>query len=261
MYRIGRLSNGENQMHLLYLDASGDPGWCPPHGRSRTKWYVLAGLSLEEKLWKQADQNITDVLAKHGLQWLTDFRELRLSTILAGAHPYETLDIARRRALVNDIFTLVVNLKPVLFYSAIDKVKHRTQYGVRAFSPHVWAFQLICPRFHKYLERIDGRGIFVMDPEETKHDAKLKELIKNARQQGIVLTSSFNPYLSNTQLPRIIESVLFVQSQDSPGIQLADFCSHAIWKHYERSMSLRYKQIAGLLDTFSGTVYGSKVWP
>jgi len=248
-------------MHLLYLDASGDPGWPPPYGMSRTKWYVLAGLSLEENLWKKADESVRSILNKHNLNWLTDFRELRLSTILAGAHPFETLGRGNRRILVDDIFNLVANLKPVLFYSAIDKAKHYAKYGANAYSPHVWAFQLICPRFHKYLERVDGLGIFVMDPEERKHDAKLKELIKNAKQQGIVLTSSFNPFLSNTQLPRIIESVLFVQSQDSPGIQLADFCSHATWKYYERGMKLRYNQIAGLLDNAGGTVYGSKVWP
>jgi hypothetical protein len=190
-----------------------------------------------------------------------DFRELRLSTILAGAHPFDVITKGQRRALVDDIFKLIVSLKPVLFYAAINKMKHRAMYGVKAYSPHVWAFQLICPRFHKYLERVDGLGIFVMDPEETKHDAKLKELIQNAKQHGIVLKSSFNPFLSNTQLPRIIESVLFVQSQDSPGIQLADFCSHAIWKYYERDMKLRYNQIKGLLDNADGVVYGSKSWP
>ncbi len=248
-------------MHLLYLDASGDSGWPPPYGKSRTNWYVLSALSLEESLWKKADEGVRDVLTNHGLQWLTNFRELRLSTILAGATPYDKMGRTQRSKLIDDVFNLVLSLKPVLFYSAIDKAKHKSQYLDIALSPHVWALQLICPRFHKYLLRVDGYGILVMDPEETRKDAKLKELIKNAKQQGIVLKSSFNPFLSDTQLPRLIESVLFVDSHDSPGIQLADFCSHAIWKYYERGMRYRYNQISKLLDSHGGNVYGSIVWP
>jgi len=248
-------------MHFLYLDASGDPGWCPPVGRSATKWYVLLGLSFEESVWEKAHQKTKEIVNAHLPFPLANLRELRYSSLLAGAPPYDQMTPLQRKNLADDLFALILDLKPVLFAAAIQKEKHRAQYGVNALSPSVWALQLIAPRFHKYLLRIDARGIFIMDAEETKKDAKLKELIQTAREHGIVLKSSFRPFLGNTKLPRIIESVLFEDSRESPGLQLADFCSHAVWKHFERGKSYRFNQIYPLFDSHGGVVYGLKTWP
>jgi len=248
-------------MHFLYLDASGDPGWCPPVGKSSTKWYVLLGLSLEESVWEKAHQKTKEIVNAHLPILLTNLRELKYSSLLAGAPPYDQMTPLQRRNMGDDLFALILDLKPVLFAAAIQKEKHRALYGANALSPSTWALQLIAPRFHKYLLRIDARGIFIMDAEETKKNGKLKELIQTAREHGIVLKSSFHPFFTDTKLPRIIESVLFEDSRESPGLQLADFCCHAVWKNFERSMSQRFNQIYPLFDNHNGVVYGLKVWP
>ncbi len=246
-------------MHLLYLDASGDSVWPPPYGPSPNRWYVLLGLSLEENAWIQAHEKTTSLLRKF-LPSVTP-RELKYSALIAGAPPYEKLSRLQRKELADAVFGLILELKPVLFAAAIDKLSHKRQYGGNAYSPHVWALQLIAPRFHKYLDRIKALGIFVMDAEERKRDTMLKELIQDAREQGIVLKTPYRPLLTNTNLPRIIESVLFAKSDDSPGLQLADFAGHAVWRHFERKQSDRYNQIYRLFDENMGEVYGLRVWP
>ncbi|MEI2763321.1 hypothetical protein [Methanothrix soehngenii] len=52
-------------MYTLYLDASGDPGWCPPDGKSNTAWYVLGGLILETNLIDDMDTGVKDILEEY----------------------------------------------------------------------------------------------------------------------------------------------------------------------------------------------------
>jgi hypothetical protein len=255
-------------MHFLYLDASGDPGWPPPYGKSRTKWYVLAGLSLVENRWSSIHDQIKSQLESSLGFTLGDFRKLRLTTILSRAPPYDQMDKNEVESFVEAIFDVLIRNKPRLFAAAVNKRAHYEKYklpihppSTRALPAHLWALQLIAPRFHKYLDRIDALGIFVMDTEERTRQRQLQKLIVDARDSGIVLKSPFKPGLTDTNLPRLIESVLFVDSQVSLGVLLADFCSHAIWRKLEKGQDRWHRKILQLFDEYQGRVYGYKQWP
>jgi len=247
-------------MHLLYLDASGDPGWPPPYGRSNNKWYVLAGICLEEKTWDPVNEEFKQLVEKYFPDPSTKPGELKYSELHSGVPPYDQLSESERKQLADDIFELIIRWNPVLFATAINKKKHKERYGESAFSPVICSLRLIAPRFEKYLERIDGKGILVMDAEQSRREKKMRRLISEGRKYGIVLKSISNPFLTNTRLPRIVEGIMFVYSEDSPGIQLADFCSHATWLHFEKSKSDRFNQIEHLFDSHQGKIYGLKVW-
>jgi hypothetical protein len=249
-------------MQLLYLDASGDPGWCPPHGKSATTWYVLAGLSLNEEKWTSAHQQVDSLMQSYFGSRNISCREFRYSSLIPAAPPYDTLTPAERRNLADDIFELIRGLSPILFASAIHKNSHREKYGLNAISPKIWSLQLIAPRFDKFLSRTGSKGIMIMDQEETRKDRKLRELIQEARKRGIVLQSSIlpDPFRTDTKLPNLVESVMFVNSEDSPVIQLVDFCAHAVWNHFERNLSDRFNEIHHLFDSVGGSIYGLKVW-
>ena len=247
-------------MQLLYLDASGDPGWCPPVGKSTTRWYVLGGLALTEDKWSTAHEGVDKLIAKYFGSRDLSCRELRYSSLISAAPPYDSLTGLERKGLADETFNLILNLSPVLFSIPVDKLAHREKYGRNAISPKIWALQLIAPRFHKFLIRTDDRGIMIMDSEEKRKDRKLRELVKNARKMGIVLQATSDPFRTDTKLPNLIESVMFVDSDDSPLIQLVDFCSHAVWNHFERGLSDRFNQIHGLFDSAEGVVYGLRVW-
>ena len=249
-------------MHLLYLDESGDPGWPAPYGKSRTSWFVLAGLSLEDVQWKTVNEEYIRIVRKYFGRTCDNF-DLKYSALTSTypVPPYDQLDGNQKLNLSDDIFNLILEAKPVLIAIVIEKLKHKKQYGNRAHWPKLLALRFMAPRFHKFLERIESYGIFVMDEEERKSDKKLKGLVRRAREAGIVLQTPYDIYRTDTQLKNIVESVLFVPSEDSPGIPLADFCSHAIWIHFERNLSKRFKQIYPLFDNHDGIVYGLKIWP
>lgn len=248
-------------MHLLYLDESGDPAWPKPYGKSRNRWFVLTGLSLEESQWKNINDQFILILNKYFKSYNSFELKYSALTTKYGVPPYDQLKDIEKLHLADDIFNLILSIKPILFAIAIDKLKHKQMYENRAHWPKLLAMRFIAPRFHKYLERINGYGIFVMDEEERKSDKKLKEIIGKSREVGIVLQTPFDPFRTDTRLSRIIESVLFLPSEDSPGISLTDFCSHSIWLHFERGLNKRFNQIKHLFDNDKGTIYGLKIWP
>lgn len=257
-------------MYLLYLDASGDPGWPPITapglealgGKSSNRWYVLAGLCLDDTRWNAARDVARRLVEKYFAPPLPPSRELRYSSLLSGAAPYSKLSPADRSRLADEVFATLSGLNPVLFGIAIDKQRHRELHGGRAFSPDSWAIQLLCPRFHKFLERQKAFGVFMMDAEEKRKESRLWKTIEAGREDGIVLPGPSSPFRrTNTKLERLVENVLFLRSDTSDLIQFADCCSGAIWRHFELADSGRFKQIEPLFDRVGTSVYGLKVWP
>ena len=250
-------------VQLLYLDASGDPGWPPPAGRSRTRWYVLAGLSLDDEKWNMAHWRVDRILHDHFGTRNLQCRELRYSSLVSGVRPFDALTNIERRMLADDIFKLIGDLKPVLFAAAIDKTSHKARFGRDAISPKIWALQLVATRFDRHLSRKGTNGIMMMDAEEARKDRLLKELINESRRRGMIPQSPAleSQFAMKAKLTNLIESVLFVDSRDSPMIQLVDFCSYAIWNHFENRRSMRFEQLRRLFDSTDGDVHGLGIWP
>jgi len=84
-------------MHLLFVDESGDPGWCPPNGDSKTTWFVIGGLSIEETKWKIANKKINEIIKKYFPRSSLKCRELRYTTLIAGAPPYRELEPIKKK--------------------------------------------------------------------------------------------------------------------------------------------------------------------
>jgi hypothetical protein len=249
-------------VYLLYLDASGDPGWPRPDGKSSNKWYVLAGLCLDESRWSSARNVARKLVEKYFSSPLPPSRELRYSALLAGAPPYDRLSPTDRERLTDEVFATLTALDPVLFGIAIDKAGHRQKYRERAIPPDSWAMQLLCPRFHKFLERKDGLGVLMMDAEERRKEGRLWKTVERGREEGIVIRAGPLAYpRTNTKLERLVENVLFLRSDSSDLIQIADCCSGAIWRNFELSESSRFTQIKPLFDHVGDTMYGLKTWP
>lgn len=232
-------------------------------GKSSNRWYVLAGLCLDDSRWNPARDVARHIVGKYFNAPLPPSRELRYSSLLSGAPPYDRLSPADRIRLADEVFATLAVLNPVLFGVAVDKRAHRLKYGARALRPDSWAIQLLCPRFHKFLDRQNGLGVLMMDSEERRKESRLWKAVELGREGGIVIPSGpLAPYTrSNTKLERLVENVLFLKSDSSDLIQIADCCSGAIWRHVELGDSARFNQIQPLFDHVGTTVYGLKTWP
>ncbi len=256
-------------MFLLYLDASGDVGWCPPHGGSRTQYYVLGGLALREERWPDAFKGVNEIVEGHlrpkkgfkKLLWSPRSVELKYSALVHGSGPYDGLKDVEKKALADDVFNLIKSLRPTLFAIVVNKVKHKKKYGDRAFRPDHIGVRFIAPRFQKFLVRRRSYGMMLMDREQAPRERRLKKIIQDARAYGIVLQSPLDPYRTDTNLSRVVEDIAFLDSKESRLIQLADFVAHTVWVKHQWRRKDRFNQISPLFDSYQGRAYGIREWP
>ena len=92
------------EQYALYLDAAGDPGWPAPFGKSRTQWYVLAGLALNSKNDLDAKLAAEDLLEQYipdseRNKWPDRNYEIHYHDIIFGQNVFSHLQDFERKEL------------------------------------------------------------------------------------------------------------------------------------------------------------------
>lgn len=254
-----RLQFGEGRkIYTLYLDASGDPGWCQPYGNSDTKWYVLGGLALETNFIEDVDKGVRTILAEYSDLAGNVIPELKYSALNSGNpdYYYNCLEGFQRKRMADDVVSLLLESEPTLFAIAVNKNAHCRQY-INPYDPNLLAWRFMATKYDKFLTGKSDSGFMYMDKEDTRTNRDFDKLIADARENGIFLKGSSGKYNDgpNSNLTSI-KDIDFSNSEESPGIQLADFCAHIVWRSVERNQGNRFAEIRKLFDTF-----GIKRWP
>ncbi len=249
-------------MKLLYLDAAGDPGFPPPFGKSTSMHYVLAGLSIDAKDWAIGNEKLLEIKRNYFPNIEDSQIELKYSSLFNKIKPFDSLSGEQRKELADEIFDLILNLKPVLFAVVIDKLEHRKKY-VSAEKPNILAIRYMVPRFSMYLKRISDHGVMIYDSEEMHINKELRDFLLESRKTGVVLPHARirSPLSVQNRLYNIIETIFFIESHVSPIMQLVDFCAGTVFLKYERGKTDRFDQINNLFDSSQGKIYGLYEWP
>ena len=264
-------------MYICYIDESGTsaiPG--------NTSHFVLAGLSLPIWHWKDCDTEIAKIKAKYQLEindeihtaWIArpyleqiripNFKDLSYQQRRSQVNQYRRGELLRlqrsqarqykqtkknyskteayihlalkeRNDLLLELATAVGDWGFArLFAECVDKVHFdpsRTKYSL---DEH--AFDQLVSRFEAFLQHTETDsqqfGLLVHDNNHTvanKHTVLMKKFHAN----GTVWTSIKN----------IIETPLFVDSQLTSMVQIADLCSYALRRYLENNESLLFEQI------------------
>ncbi len=251
--------------YTLYLDACGDPGWCPPNGKSPIKHYVIGGLALTAASNLVANGEVERILNKYiPFSWSVSKykRELCYHHLIRGKGLYESLDHPQRLAMANEVFDLFLQLKPVLFSTVVDKERMKARYGVNAHDPKIYAIQATIHRFAMFLKRqTNGVGSVVMDSEEYRKDHLLQEMIRQFKSTGIIIRGWNYQPVHEEHLERILNTIAFSDSDLSSGIQLADVVCRTVWQNYESAKNQRFTQLAPLWNRDTYRIYEPSLVP
>lgn len=277
-------------MYLCYVDESGVPA-IP----GNTTHYILAGLAIPVDRWRDCDQALAAIKQKYGLvdaevhvAWLLrayreqdevagfakldwdarraavrSHRAAAIHSLLRAGNPlhrqvkknyektlaYTHLTRSERTALVSELANCVAGWGFArLFAECIDKVHFagRTQQK----TPDEQAFEQIVSRFEQYLQNM-GKGteprygLLIHDNNETvarRHTA----LMKSFHSQGTLWTG----------IRSLIETPLFVDSQLTGMIQVADLCGYALRRYLENGETALFEQVFKRADRIGETVVG-----
>jgi hypothetical protein len=250
-------------MYLLFLDASGHSEFPPPYGRGKDTYYVLAGLAIEHTRWFEAYTGLNQLCREYFPSCWSQI-EIHYGDLINRRGEWNRLTDIQRKEFADKIFNLVHSINPTLFAMVIDKVKHHDAY-ITPESPKQLAVRFMVPRFSKFLQRKKELGIMVYDSETITADRPLRDFLTQGRLQGVVMSANweFCPeaiFQTQNRLEGIIESIFFLESKNSPGIQITDFCAYAVWSQYEHKKGDRFKEIYDLFDKVGQNVYGLLVW-
>ena len=89
---------------------------------------------------------------------------------------------------------------------------------VNLFADLVSRFDLFLKR--RYREGFPSKGLIIADSRNSALSRALRKTILQFHETG-------TPWAT---MENVIESVLFLASHESPGLQLADLCSYAVWR-------------------------------
>ena len=135
-----------------------------------------------------------------------------------------------------------------MFAECVDKLHFDPNRAARSIDEQ--ALEQIVSRFEQYLENTEETGqrnfgLIVHDNNETvgkKHTTLMREF----HRQGTLWT----------QIPRIIETPLFVDSSLTSMVQVADLCSYALRRYLENKETDLFGRIFQRADRAHGRVVG-----
>ena len=257
-----------------------------------TSHYVLAGLSIPDDYWKHHHRQLEKVKRNYGLEdaeihvaWMmrkyleqqsihgfeSMTAERRRSEVHRKRHAellrlqkvnnrkgykqtkknykkteaYVHLTLGERRQTVTDIAELISDWGVVrLFAECIDKVHFDPV--ITNTTVHEQAFEQVVSRFERFLQNIQsGYGLLIHDNNQTVAK-RHTELMKTFLRKGTLWT----------QIEYVIETPMFVDSQLTSMVQLADLCAYAIRRYLENSETKLFDLVFQRADRVGETSVG-----
>ena len=108
-----------------------------------------------------------------------------------------------------------------------------------------WSFEQIASRFDFFLRRrysrydAPSKGIIVADENRGSLAQTLKRHYRHVQQHG---------HRWGHPVYNLVETVFFLQSEDSPGVQLADLCASGVWRFVTRNETSVINKIRDYFD-------------
>ncbi|MCR9221347.1 MAG: DUF3800 domain-containing protein [Alphaproteobacteria bacterium] len=227
-------------MHILYVDDSGSVG------NPEEDFFVLGGVAVFERGLYHLIQDVDKCVSQFGLGRAEDI-ELHASEIYSGKQGvWKRLSRADREPHLHAVVRLLAdpNASIRLFAVAVEK----TMISPR--DPVELAFQEICNRFNLFLQRHHNRtgenqrGLIVMD--KSRHERPIQTLARTFRTSGA--TWGHFRYLA--------EVPLFVDSEATRLIQLADLVAWATRRKYEHADGRFFDPLIPRFDSDGGVIHG-----
>jgi len=227
-------------MHLLYVDESGSVT------DNKQRYFVLAGLSVFERdpHWIEKD---LDEIAMRFNQEEPELIELHGSPMRVGKGSWRQFPKTDREGAILDALIIGVRQRfpknVRLFASVLEKTNFAGEDIVQT------AFEQLSSRFDQYLRRLHlqgntQRGLILFDKCAT--ELRIQTLAKEFKFSGHTFGKTRN----------FAEVPVFVDSQASRLIQLADLVAYSILRHFEHNDSRFYEVISHCFDTEGGVTHG-----
>ncbi|RNJ78495.1 MAG: DUF3800 domain-containing protein [Nitrosopumilus sp. H8] len=250
-------------MRILYLDGTGGINWPTQSQSDAHDWFVLAGPALKPRANQEANCKIASILGKvmpFEKMKKNEKYEINYHNIHHGSGIFASLSKDKRVDLVDNIFDVIINSKPIIFATVVNKRKHKAKYK-NPIPPHQLAMRSTISRFSKYLTDNQEEGLVFADEESHKSDKTMIRDMYSLKRTGTTIRGRYYQPQTEDYLEMLLNPLVMAASDMSGGLQLADMCSRAIWLHYTSCKSDRYDALRPFFGTFNGRVVEPSITP
>lgn len=224
-------------VYFLYIDESGDTEG------PQAEHFVLGAAALFEGGWTRARLDIVDLLARHFPNGGAP-EEIHCVDVRGGKKQYRKWSPQQRNSLLDDFCARAVS-KPENELHFFGHVTNKRWWkeknpGKNGQELYVLAFENLVSRFNYFLiaQHKAGRpskGAAVVDFSRTDLSTALKSGLHSFRRSGTRWLNAIH---------NVIETVMFLDSHESPGLQLADLCAYSLWRLTEFDDARLARQIS-----------------
>jgi hypothetical protein len=261
-------------MYICYLDESGTT-----EARDSSKHFVLVGLAVLATAWKHKDSQITEIKKRYALEnaeihtawmlreypeqgFIPDFeaqgydtrkrlvRALRTQNLAKPRSKSKQKDLAlnyrktaayihltksERRKCIEDLADLIGSWADARLFAEAQR-KRSLPDGAGDFEE---AFEQVVTRFNTCLRNIGGiYGLLIQDNNETVADRLTKQMRKFHRE-GTTWAKD---------IEFVIETPMFVDSELTSMVQLADLCAFAIRRFFDNNENDLIDRVSPIFD-------------
>lgn len=209
-------------MQFIFIDETGNSGF--DLDNVEQPFHILFGVIIEHKLLPMIQNELIQI-AKDFYEDSdkSDF-EFKGFDLYKGKSFNKNKKVVERIAITEKIFSIFSrhNLKTITII--IDKQNLKKRYK-NPMHPHQLAFRFMVERFEIYLIQSKKYGLMVCD-EIKEHEQSLIEDLESFKRQGTSMGSCENI------VQNILDSVHYVKSHNSLGIQLSDVGTYFVGKYF-----------------------------
>ena len=227
-------------VYLLYADESGSVG------DPTQRYFVLAGVAVFEREPHWIEQDLNDIVRRFDPQEPHTL-EIHGNPMRAGKGRWRHQPRAEREQAITDALTVGVTRRyprhTRLFAAVLEKKNFSGQDIAQV------AFEQVSSRFDQFLGRLHQkgdtqRGLILFDKCSTEN--RIQTLAREFKYAG----HSFGVTRNYAEVP------VFIDSQASRMIQLADLVAYAIFRNFEYGDASYYNLISPCFDSDGGVVHG-----
>lgn len=212
-------------MHLLFVDESGTP---PKPGDAGLSYFVIGGLVIPEDRWAGMRGKLVGLKRRSGFRGEVKWRYFAPNNH-QDENPMREWDQAKRNAFRDEVFKIITEARSCKIIACasetptaydLGNVNSQEDLYFRTYKPVTERFQYLLQDITREAGR-DTMGLIVADHRGRDGDEKMRVQHERLVREDGKYTSSYSNF---------IESLFFVPSHMSVGVQLVDMVAGAIWR-------------------------------
>lgn len=210
-------------MQFIFIDETGNSGF--DLDNDEQPFHILFGVIIEHKLLPTIQNELLDIAKEHYENFDKSDFEFKGFDLFKGKSFNKDKKVDERIDITEKILQIFLKYELKTITTIIDKNTLKRKY-TNPMHPHQLAFRFMVEKFESYLIENNRYGLMVCD-EIKEHEQSLIEDLESFKRQGTSIGNYENVVCQN-----ILDSVHYVKSHNSLGIQLCDVGTYFMGKYW-----------------------------